>query len=92
MKLMYPAIARKLSDDLYEAWAPDLTGCHATGDSFDDAMNNLNHAALEWIEIELFDDDGVLPPVTDADDLSVPEDAHVRMLSLTLRFTDGWEE
>ena len=92
MKLIYPAVVRQREDGRYEAYMPDLEGCSAAADTYDEVMDDLNAAALEWIEVELYEDDPYLPPVSDAEDLILKEGEFVRAVSLTLRLTDGWDE
>lgn len=49
----YPIVVRKLTDDEgggYFAFAPDLTGCVADGDSADEAVVNIAGAIAEWLD------------------------------------------
>ncbi len=92
MKLIYPAVVRQNENGRFEAYMPDLEGCHASADTYDEVMNDLNAAALEWIEVELMEDDPYLPPVSDEEDLVLKEGEYVRLVSLTIRLTDGWDE
>ncbi len=92
MKLIYPAIIRPLENGRYEARYPDLEGCSAVGDTIDDCLEEANAAALAWIDIELNEFDGTLPPVSDAADLLLAPGEFVRIMSLTYRLTDGWDE
>ena len=92
MKLIYPAILRPLDDGKFEARYPDLEGCIAVGDSINDCLEEANAAALAWIDTELNEFDGTLPPVSDAADLELAEGEFVRVMSLTYRLTDGWDE
>lgn len=36
----------------YDAYFPDLECCEASGDSLDDAIDNANEAARNWIMVE----------------------------------------
>ena len=92
MKLIYPAVVRKTKEGTYEGYLPDLEGCRAAAETYDELMEDLNASALEWIEVELMEDDPYLPPVSDAEDLTLEEGEIVRAVSLTLRLTDGWDE
>ena len=92
MKLIYPVVVRKNNEHDYEAYFPDLDQCRAFGTTIDEVMDAANAAALEWIEVELMEEDGFLPPVSDIEDLSVSENEEIRSVSLTLRLTDSWDE
>ena len=92
MKLIYPAVVREKKDGTYEGYLPDLEGCRGSAETYDELMELLNASALEWIEVELLEEDPYLPPVSDAEDLALEEDEVVRAVSLTLRLTDGWDE
>lgn len=91
MKFIYPAVFRKTEAGSYEGYFPDLEHCYAKGDTLDDAVENANEAALDWISVEL-EEDAPLPPVTDLHDIRLKEGEIVRNISVTYRFYDGWEE
>ena len=69
MKFIYPAIFRPTEDKKYNAFFPDLACCEAQGDTLDDAIENANAAAYDWIYTELMEFEGKLPPVSDESDL-----------------------
>lgn len=92
MKLIYPAVVRKNPDGSYAAYFPDLEGCCAAGASLDDCLDEANAAALAWIDTELNEFEGELPPVSDPEDIPLKEGEFVRTMSLTYRLTDGWDE
>ena len=92
MRFIYPAIVRPLKDGWFEATLPDLEGCTAKGFSIDDCMDEANAAALTWITLELEEDDPVLPPVSDPEDLDPGPDGFIRQVCITYRAFDGWEE
>lgn len=71
---------------------PDLACCEAFGDSIDDVMDNINEAAYNWIEAELEDDDGQLPPISDASDIATLPGDIIRNVCVTMRFHVGWDE
>ena len=93
MRFIYPAIINQEEDGSWKASMPDLEGCTASGYSFDDVMEEINAAAREWIAVEL-DDDGMLPPVSDAEDLKalLPEGSFIRNVCITWRIMEGWDE
>lgn len=92
MKFIYPAVIKKIEEEKYYASFPDLECCEAYGYSIDDVLDNANAAAYTWIETELADDDGVLPPVSDIADIETAEDEIVRNVCVTMRFYEGWDE
>ena len=92
MKIIYPVIIRKTEDEKYKAIFPDLECCYAEGDTIDEAMDNANAAAYDWIMLELSEDDGVLPAVSDEDDMDLQPGDIVRNVSVSIRFTEGYDE
>lgn len=91
MKFIYPAVFRKTESGKYNAFFPDLEQCYAEGDTLDEALDNANEAAYNWIYIEVTED-GQLPKVSDVGDIAVEEGDIVRNISVNIRFTDGWDE
>ena len=49
MKFIYPAVFRKNESGRYHGFFPDLACCEAEGDSLEDAIDNANDAAYNWI-------------------------------------------
>ena len=92
MKFIYPAVFRKNATGTYEGFFPDLEDCQVTGDSLDDAIERANEAAFNWISVELSEDDGELPAVSDEDDMELQEGDIVRNISVNIRFYEGWDE
>ncbi|HIX58894.1 MAG TPA: type II toxin-antitoxin system HicB family antitoxin [Candidatus Blautia gallistercoris] len=92
MKFIYPAVFRQTTDGTYEGFFPDLECCYARGESLEDAIEDANAAACSWIEVELEDENGQLPPVSDWNDIPLQEGDILRNISVTIRFTDGWDE
>ena len=92
MKFIYPAVFRPTEDKKYNAFFPDLACCEASGDTLDDAIENANAAAYDWIYTELMEFEGKLPPVSEESDLDLQEGDVVRNISLNIRFQDGWDE
>ena len=81
MKFIYPAVFRKTAEGTYTGFFPDLDSCQVTGDTLDEAMDQANEAASNWISVELEEDDCELPPVSDASDLKLEKDDIVRKYS-----------
>lgn len=94
MKFIYPAIVHQSGTDRFEAYVPDLDGCRAEGFSLDDVMEELNHTMLEWITLEIDEGDGMLPPISDAEDLKdlIKQGDLIRNVCVTYRSYDGWDE
>lgn len=91
MKFIYPAVFHKTESGTYTGYFPDLEGCFAKGDTLDEALDDANAAASDWISIEL-EDNCPLPSVSDIEDLTLQEGDIVRNISVTMRFFDGWDE
>lgn len=92
MKFIYPAIIKETENGTYRAVFPDLEHCEASGDTVEEAVERANEAASDWISLELSEDDGQLPPVTDVRDLKPEAGEIVRNICVNIRFTDGWDE
>ena len=93
MKFIYPAVIRKKSEERYEAFFPDLEGCYAQGDTLEEAVDNANEAAYNWLYVEVMEEeDGQLPPVSDLSDILLEEGDEVRNIAVNIRFRDGWDE
>ena len=92
MKFIYPAVFRKTDQGTYKGFFPDLEDCFGEGDTLDEAIEEANAAAYNWISLELDEDDCQLPPVSDEDDLDLKEGDIVRNISVNIRFYEGWDE
>ena len=82
MKFIYPAVFRKTDKGTYRGFFPDL----------EEAIEEANAAAYNWITLELDEDDCQLPPVSDEDDLELQDGDIVRNISVNIRFYEGWDE
>ncbi|MDO4299105.1 MAG: type II toxin-antitoxin system HicB family antitoxin [Lachnospiraceae bacterium] len=91
MKFIYPAIFRKTESGTYKGYFPDLECCYAEGETLEDAVDNANEAASNWITVEL-EDECQLPPITDVRDMQLEEGDIVRNISVIIRLNDGWDE
>lgn len=92
MKFIYPAVFHKTETGTYEGYFPDLEDCHVKGDSLEDAISEANEAAFQWISVELEDENGELPSVSDARDLALKKGDIIRNISVNIRFYEGWDE
>lgn len=92
MKFIYPAIIRKTDSGSFLATFPDLACCTASGDTVEETVDRANEAAYDWIYLELSEEDGHLPPVTDIHDLKTEDGDIVRNICVNVRLTDGWDE
>ena len=91
MKFIYPAIFREQEDGSYYGFFPDLECCTVTGETLEDAVDNANDAAREWITVEL-EEDGQLPSISDESDMQLEDGDVVRNIAVTIRFYEGWDE
>ncbi|MDD3217703.1 MAG: type II toxin-antitoxin system HicB family antitoxin [Lachnospiraceae bacterium] len=92
MKFIYPAVFHKNDEGTYEGYFPDLECCYAKGDTLDEAIDDANAAAYNWIEVELDDEEGELPRISDESDMDLKEGDIVRNICVTMRFHEGWDE
>ena len=92
MKFIYPAVFCRTENGIYEGYFPDLEGCFAKGDTLDECIDRANEAARDWISLELSEEDGELPPISEMSDLDLQKDDIVRNISVNIRFTEGWDE
>ena len=92
MKFIYPAVFKKTDDGRYRGTFPDLESCYGEGDTLDEAIENANAAAFDWISLELSEEVPELPPITDPDDMDLEEGDVVRNIQVNIRLYDGWDE
>ena len=94
MKFTYPAVIGKEENGSWKAVLPDLACCEAVGDTLDDAIDNANEAAYNWIYAEVMEDEVNLPPISDPRDLEqhLKEGQQVRQICVNIRLFDGWDE
>ena len=92
MKFIYPAIISKTADDRYAVRFPDLDHCYAQGDTVEEAVEQANEAAYDWISLELSEDSGQLPPVSDPADMQLQPGDIVRNICVNFRFSEGYDE
>lgn len=81
MKFIYPAVFRKTDRGTYKGFFPDLAECYGEGETLDEAIEEANEAAYNWISLEL-----------DEDDLELEDGDIVRNISVNIRFYEGWDE
>ena len=93
MTFVYPAVFTPHEKDSgFHAFFPDLECCEASGDTLDEAVDNANEAARTWISVELEENDPVLPPITDPEDIKTQDGDIVRNIAVNIRFYEGWDE
>ena len=68
MKFIYPAVFRKTEEGRYKSYFPDLECCYGEGDTLDDAIDDSNEAARNWLSLELTEEDPFIPYVSDEED------------------------
>ena len=56
MKFIYPAVFRKTDKGTYKGFFPDLEDCFGEGETLDEAIEEANAAAYNWISLELDED------------------------------------
>ena len=91
MQIIYPAVLKKTQTG-YTGYFPDLEGCIFRGDDLEDALEDARHAMSAWIDVEMEEEFPSLPPVSDGGDLTLEDDEFFRVISMTLRLYDGYDE
>ena len=66
--------------------------CYGEGDTLDDAVENANEAACDWLLVELAEEEPELPRITDVSDIPLKDGEVVRQISVNIRFYEGWDE
>lgn len=89
MKFMYPAVFRKNEDGTRNSRPRMRT---STGDTLDEAIENANEVAYNWITVELDEEEPNLPSISDPSDLNLTPEDIVRIISVNIRFYEGWDE
>ena len=92
MKFFYSKVFCNTDRGTYKGFFPDLSECYGEGETLDEAIEEANEAAYNWISLELDEDDCQLPPVSDEDDLELEDGDIVRNISVNIRFYEGWDE
>ncbi|MDD3340343.1 MAG: type II toxin-antitoxin system HicB family antitoxin [Lachnospiraceae bacterium] len=92
MKFIYPAVFHQTPEGAYKGYFPDLECCYAEGSDLEDALDNANAAAYDWLTLELDDPDYDLPRVSDPQDLHLKEGDIVRNILVNIKFYEGWDE
>ena len=59
MKFIYPAVFRKTDKGTYKGFFPDLEDCFGEGETLDEAIEEANAAAYNWISLDLQEGDVV---------------------------------
>ena len=54
MKFIYPAVFRKTDRGTYKGFFPDLAECYGEGETLDEAIEEANEAAYNWISCLLY--------------------------------------
>ena len=92
MKFIYPAVFSRTDEGTYTGRFPDLAGAVVFAETLEEAVDEANQAASDWITAELMEDDAFLPPVTDAEDIPIRDGEIIRNICVTIRFYEGWDE
>ena len=68
MTFIYPVILTRRDDGSWEGEFPDLEMCRCEGRHLHEALEDAG-AAYNWIDLELQEEDPVMPHVSDVEDL-----------------------
>ncbi len=82
MRFVYPAIFTPHENDPgYHVTFPDLEGCWGDGADLEDAIEDAKESEYNWLELQMDEEwGGDIPPVTEIDDIEVPEGCLVKNL------------
>lgn len=92
MKFYYPVIISRKQDGTFHGTFPDLEMCDVDAGSLNDLLFAAQEAAYSWIDVEMHEDEPIMPPATDLEDLHPAEGEDVRMILVNYRLTEGWDE
>ncbi len=92
MTFIYPVVLTRKDDGSWEGEFPDLEMCRCSGLTMHDALEDARLQAYNWIDLELHEEDPVMPLVSDKEDLQLEDGQEVRDIMVHYRFTEGWEE
>ena len=92
MTFIYPVILTRKEDGSWEGEFPDLEMCRCKGATLHEALEDARLQAYEWIDLELQEDDPVMPHVSEEGDLALKEGQEVRSVMVHYRYTEGWDE
>ena len=92
MKFIYPAVFHRTEKGTYKGYFPDLECCYGEGDTLDEAVENANEAACDWLLVELAEEEPELPRITDVSDIPLKDGEVVRQISVNIRFYEGGDE
>lgn len=92
MTFIYPVVLTRREDGSWEGEFPDLEMCRCKGRTLHDALEDARHEMYNWIELELQEDEPVMPHVSDLEDLHLSDGQEVRSVMVHYRFFEGWDE
>lgn len=92
MKFIYPAVFSCTEEGTYTGRFPDLEGAVVFGETLEETVDEANQAASDWITAELMEEEAILPPVSDTEDIPLKSGEIIRNICVTIRFYEGWDE
>jgi len=92
MKFIYPAVFSRTEEGTYTGRFPDLEGAVVYGETLEETVDEANQAASDWITAELMEEEAILPPVSDTEDIPLKSGEIIRNICVTIRFYEGWDE
>ncbi|MBS5468846.1 UNVERIFIED_ORG: toxin-antitoxin system, antitoxin component, HicB family protein [Lacrimispora saccharolytica] len=90
MKFAYPAIFILDENGRYKVVFPDLEGCAAEGDNFEEALERAKEAEEAWIRVEL-EDSWELPGISHEADLELPEGGFINTVAVRIKLVDDYD-
>ena len=92
MTFTYPVIMTRREDGSWEGEFPDLEMCRCHGASLAEALEDARAQAYNWIDLELQEEQPVMPYVSDIEDLTLKEGQQAHRIMFHYRLYDGWDE
>ena len=92
MTFIYPVVLTQREDGSWEGEFPDLDRCRCEGPTLHEALEDARHQAYTWIDLELQEEEPVMPHVSDPEDICLKDGQQVRSIMVHYRFTEGWDE
>ena len=92
MTFIYPVVLTRRQDGSWGGEFPDLKMCRCEGRTLHEALEDARLQAYNWIDLELQEENPVMPHVSDEEDLDLKEGQEVRNIMVHYRYTEGWDE
>ena len=90
MKFMYPAVFRKNEDGTYNGYFRISNAAPPPEIHWTKPSRMPTKPPTNWITVELDEEEPNLPSISDPSDLNLTPEDIVRIISVNIRFYEGW--